>query len=122
MNKQEIKTKWIAELRSGNHKQIKGTLKGQTEDNTGAGFCCLGVLEEKVLGNNLVTTEVLVSDYDGDLYYNTEGPQEIYDKFRRSDFLGDSLVTRLTSMNDEEGYTFAEIADYIEAKWEITED
>ncbi len=116
MNKTEIKTKWLQELRSGNHKQIKGTLKGQTKDNTGAGFCCLGVLEEKVLGKELDTVVLHHCETYG-YEYNSEGPEEIYDQHRN--LLGLGLVTKLTTMNDEEGYTFAEIADYIETKWEI---
>jgi hypothetical protein len=37
---EEVKTKWVAALRSGDYKQDYDTL------NSGEGFCCLGVLAE----------------------------------------------------------------------------
>lgn len=114
MNKQQIKAKWVQELRSDNNQQVKGTLKGQTEKNTGPGYCCLGVLEEKVLGNEL-PTEVLIKYDDGALGYKSEGDEAVYSKFR-NDLLSQHIVTTLTTMNDEDGKTFAEIADWIEQK------
>ena len=38
MTKEEIKTKWLEELRSGNHHQIKNTLKDQF-GNGEYGYC-----------------------------------------------------------------------------------
>lgn len=42
---QEIKTKWVAALRSGEYHQIDGTLRGHDYDGH-LGYCCLGVLAE----------------------------------------------------------------------------
>lgn len=44
----KVKKAWIKELRSGKHKQCKGKLKRTSKIN-GDSFCCLGILQEKVL-------------------------------------------------------------------------
>ena len=49
MTKAEIKAAWLKELRSGNHKQARGTLVEGFEDGS-LGYCCLGILACKVLG------------------------------------------------------------------------
>lgn len=114
MNKQQIKAKWIEELRSGNNIQVPGTLKGQTPKNVGPGYCCLGILEEKVFGNYLPTETLIKYEEDGDYTYANEGDEAVYNKFRV--LLGHFTVSQLTTMNDENGNTFAEIADWIEQK------
>ena len=119
MNKYEIKTKWLEELRSGNHKQIIGTLKGETIDGD-VGYCCLGVLAEKVLGKNLKAEKILDKDQAEDFgsLYATEGPTEIYSNFRYS-LLSDFIVQSCTEMNDEKDMSFGEIADWLEEKWSV---
>ena len=105
MDKQTIKAKWLEELRSGKHHQITGTLKDQF-GNGEYGYCCLGVLAEKVMG-----LEVRIMDED--IPYD-EGDTAIYvivDKI-----IGDCLLTACSEKNDE-GWTFKEIADYIEHNW-----
>lgn len=44
---QEIKTKWLSALRSGDYTQSGGSLKDEQ------GYCCLGVLMEVVDGENV---------------------------------------------------------------------
>ena len=45
----ELKQKWLAALRSGEYKQCTGSLSGIAMDDSGVGYCCLGVLA-KVAG------------------------------------------------------------------------
>jgi hypothetical protein len=99
----DIKTKWVAALRSGKYKQGKKTLKSHDDR-----YCCLGVLCE-LMG-------VVWESYQGDTYYYVDGmycampPVEVADK---AGLTLDEMVT-LGHMNDR-GETFARIADHIEA-------
>ena len=106
MTKEEIKTKWLEELRSGNYHQIKETLKDQF-GNGEYGYCCLGVLAEKVMGIDIPVPEHTIRD---------EGPKEIYDKV--SEILGAYFSAQCSDRNDND-WTFVEIADYIERDWEV---
>lgn len=109
MTKEEIKIKWLEELRSGNHHQIKETLKDQF-GNGEYGYCCLGVLAEKVMGINIPVPEhTITENVDWD-----EGPREIYEKVDNT--IGVLLSMQCSSYNDE-GWTFVEIADFIERDW-----
>jgi hypothetical protein len=84
-----LKTKWVEALRSGQFNQTQGSLKRGKD-----AFCCLGVLCEIVgystdasdAGQTYPLLDKLVSNY---------GP--------------------IVVMNDDEGKSFAEIADFIEA-------
>lgn len=107
MDKQTIKTKWLEELRSGNHPQIQGTLKDQF-GNGEYGYCCLGVLAEKVMG-----LEVRIADEN---IPNDEGDQEIYDEV--NDLLTNHMSAQCSDRNDT-GWTFIEIADFIEKEWVV---
>lgn len=114
MTKEEIKTKWLHELRNGGHEQVQGTLKGIKPDGN-LRYCCLGVLEEKVLGNQIAAVKLMDSDYI-DLSPEYVGLLSTYDRLKE-DVIGDQeLVYELIEKNDE-GWTFAEIADYIERNW-----
>lgn len=114
MNKLEIKTKWLEELRNGGHEQVPGTLKAVKPDGT-FGYCCLGVLEEKVLGNQITAVQLL-DPSEVDLGTGYEGPTSTYTRLKE-DVIGDwSLTNEFIEKNDE-GRTFAEIADYIEKEW-----
>lgn len=101
----ELKAKWIAALRSGQYKQGKGALCSKDT------FCCLGVLAE-VFGAQkqsdafgtiyLFETGVLTDiDYEWDMNV----PEILLDEDNQDE---------LTNMNDAEGKSFAEIADWIE--------
>lgn len=111
MTKEQIKTKWLEELRSGKHHQITETLKDQF-GNGEYGYCCLGVLAEKVMGINIPLPEHTIdSDKDWD-----EGPSEIYKEV--NNLIGKHLSAEC-SQNNDDGWTFIEIADLIERKWEV---
>lgn len=90
MENKELKAKWVAALRSGEYKQL--TPGGSFWRNDGR-HCCIGVLGELL------------------------GEQQAMDthNFRRSCPLSESETDALVGMNDRDGKTFAEIADYIEA-------
>lgn len=116
MNKTEIKAKWLYELRHGGHEQVPGTLKGIKSDGT-VGYCCLGVLEEKVFGNYLLAEGLVEPEYDTDKpCYGNRGPVNVYERLQ--DYvIGDrSLAVDFMQKNDN-GFTFQEIADYIEHNW-----
>ena len=106
MDKQTIKAKWLEELRSGKHHQITETLKDQF-GNGEYGYCCLGVLAEKVMGLEVRIMDENISNDIGDpIVYNKVG-----------EIVPQGLVADYSSKNDE-GWTFPEIADYIERSWE----
>ena len=107
MDKQTIKTKWLEELRSGNHHQIQGTLKDQF-GNGEYGYCCLGVLAEKVMG-----LEVRIMDGDAP---NDVGDTGIYEKIGNT--IGQYFSDECSRKNDT-GWTFEKIADLIEKDWVV---
>ena len=112
MTKEEIKAKWLEELRNGGHDQVTETLKG-IKSNGKIGYCCLGVLEEKVLGNQVDAVKI-VGLYE-DMGVGYEGPTSTYERLK-DDVIGVTLTDDLVEKNDN-GWTFKEIADYIEHIW-----
>jgi hypothetical protein len=122
--KPEVKAKWLAALRSGEYKQTTRQLR--CDDS----FCCLGVLSDlhaKDTGNGEWEEE------DGVLYYESEGyaksdilPYPVVDwsgltdsspcvRVGITDSKGEGSKMMLAELNDE-GSTFEEIADLIEAQ------
>jgi len=98
---------WVSALRSGDYKQIRGTLKGEHPEG-GTGYCCLGVLSE-IMGYEVEKQGII----EGSLSeYSSEGPSDIYDDFRN--IIGSDRVDALVHYNDETDLDFKEIADYIE--------
>lgn len=101
----ELKAKWIAALRSGEYQQGREALC--LKDT----FCCLGVLAE-VYGARKET------DKHGTIYFfDTVHLTDIgydWDMNVPDGLLDSDIQDVLTNMNDAEGKTFAEIADYIE--------
>ena len=114
MDKQTIKAKWLEELRFGGHEQVPGTLKADKPEGT-IGYCCLGVLEEKVLGNQITAVQLLDPSGVG-LVMDYEGPTSTYERIKEDVIGNRSLVYELIQMNDN-GWTFPKIADYIEHNW-----
>jgi hypothetical protein len=131
----EIKERWLEALRSGEYKQGRKLLSSVAEDGT-VSYCCLGVLCELAHQSDLVT-KVATAAQDGAVQYRgaglgSDGPQGStaylpYDVMKWAglpDSEGyipqspqeDHLPTSLASMNDT-GFTFAEIADVIEARF-----
>jgi hypothetical protein len=93
---QELKDKWIAALRSGKYKQGKYQLRDS--DNC---YCCLGVL-----------CEVAGIPYDGESCLNNEGVGVSYEPIRN--ILPGTGLGIFYTMNDRDGKSFSEIANYIE--------
>lgn len=90
-----LREKWIAALRSGEYVQTNGVLR-----NAQNGFCCLGVC----------------ADLIGEAGW--ERHAEWGDELIGEVILDDCIQQDLAELNDN-GKTFPEIADYIEAHPEI---
>lgn len=119
---------WIAALKSGEHKQIRDNLC------TSEGLCCLGVAtlalfpKHAALSNNGWESEDYIdADLDRPLEeYGTDectAPPEVVDALSLQNSEGRLRfnenhrgVRDLASLNDKVGLTFAEIAEFIEAK------
>jgi hypothetical protein len=98
----ELKAQWLDALRSGRYTQATHYLK------IDGGFCCLGVL-----------CDIQGADFDairekhGTLSLSSN-PREFLAGLEES-----GITSRLSAMNDD-GKTFEEIADYIEASVPVT--
>lgn len=110
MNK-EIATRWTAALRSGRYEQGRGLLSANGK------FCCLGVLCEIAVDDGIITKE------EGDDYvdYGPEGdglvlPSIVMKWAGMWSGTGarPGTCSALTTLNDEEEWTFAQIADCID--------
>lgn len=104
----EIKAKWIVALRSGKYEQTQKSLR------TGNAFCCLGVLCD------LVKPKAWLGSDDDPFYYHVGQATSFPDDSvleaagtSREDGDGGHPFWQLAHMNDD-GKSFAEIADYIE--------
>jgi hypothetical protein len=101
----DVKTKWVAALRSGEFTQGREYLRSPEDTH-----CCLGVL--------CAITPESVLDFD---YFAQAHPSEMETMIIPAEVQGWSGLTshnvmeRLAGMNDIGGKSFAEIADYIEA-------
>ena len=118
----EIRAKWAAALRSGEFPQGDGYL--HYEDT----FCCLGVLcELAVKAGALPPPEPDPADADIWLYGNNNGllPEAVQQwaglsKMSPTVFVtvesepGEPQAWELAHLNDQEGWTFAQIADAID--------
>lgn len=110
---------WVAALRSGKYKQGKQLLNRDGE------YCCLGVACEVAMEHGLALDKVV--DMGSTFYNGSSGvaPQELQDWLglinstgRIKDALafgggGVGSIVSLVEMNDT-GYTFEDIANYIE--------
>ena len=110
---QAIAKRWVKALRSGKHKQAKEYLK------VGKGYCCLGVLQECVLGipikkpghdSTLSQAALVAADMrqeDGALsFFDSPGIP-----------IGERMVRSLAEANDY-GKSFKSIANWIEKNWQ----
>ena len=96
----DVKQKWVAALRSGQYKQGRGRLRQEDK------YCCLGVLCDL---SPIGTWESVES---GIVYFGADvlTPNAV-DEWA---CLYGSQIATLATLNDE-GKSFSEIADYIEA-------
>lgn len=103
---QELKTRWVAALRSGEYQQGRAVLRQNSQ------FCCLGVLCDLVDNTRWRRTDAseIVYTYAIDEYPHTAmPPAEVYAAAGLSDDDGSTLA----DANDN-GKSFEFIADYIE--------
>lgn len=105
----EFATKWIDALRSGKYKQIKNTLCRD------GGYCCLGVL-----GHINGLSDHIMSEFD-DLFYERipkdNLPKELF--LSQEDTGKRDIQAVVAQLNDSAGYSFSEIADWIEQNVEF---
>lgn len=103
INEQEF-NKWIVALRSGKYKQTKYKLQDEN------GFCCLGVACKEIINNPSV-------DINGKLagkFPIQQSNSPLWLKTISADFYLIAGESPLTGLNDNQEYTFDEIADLLE--------
>lgn len=128
----EVKSKWIAALRSGEWRQGIGELRTET------GFCCLGVLAEVLepgvtehsqqLGGLCMLREMAYEDFPyKSTFIERHGLQallgeshalkQLADEYRSDEannVADASIDTSLMCLNDDGEYSFEQLADLIE--------
>lgn len=115
----ELKTKWLAALRSGEYEQGQKSLCVVTHEltqNPKYSFCCLGVLGSiaGVPRSNLkLFSQLSYMDRDDLLGTWDPEPKELRSFGREDTDTWTTAQRYLAGMNDS-GYTFVEIADWIE--------
>ncbi len=113
MNK-EVKKKWVAALRSGEYTQGTGQLRDSANN-----FCCLGVLCNLHAQAHpaIAAKETNIFRYMGD---RTDLPVAVMKWAGLPDAMGDTVkigsATASLAGHNDNGRTFAEIADAIEAQ------
>lgn len=127
----DVKTKWLAALRSGEYEQTDGMLLKVTGERKQ--HCCLGVLCELAVAEGVIPPARLVENWDGTQKIGQFGdrleegtlPAEVSEWSGVDDYGhyaavvdedGIEYTPFLTEINDE-GASFAEIADIIEANF-----
>lgn len=112
----EDKTLWLEALRSGKYRQTTGFLKVEREGKQH--YCCLGVLCE-VLKDKYEISEGESCVTPGLTFFD-DSSDALTDKLISTFKLEGDAVTTLYRMNDDDGRSFAEIADWIEAHVQIS--
>ena len=115
-----IKNKWLKALRSGEYEQGKGYLCEAGKDGTQK-FCCLGVLINETEGFDFLPGDPPVEGVGISHDFAVKHAAQNYRTmvympsrdFNKRVGLEWGMAEALSDMNDE-GRTFAEIADYIE--------
>lgn len=128
--KADIKSEWLAALRSGKYKQAKGMLKRSASElsNNSVGFCCMGVLCDisgqgkwkEETGRGTGPLETKMNRYvckDGSSYGSlpmgiiTWAGLNSHTPFVTKD---NGSLASLAELNDSDNKSFEEIADLIE--------
>jgi hypothetical protein len=100
MRDQVLKDKWLKALRSGKYRRGEGALCVSAPHGGHKKYCCLGVLGE-------CTGQLKKGEFHGnDAFLQSKNGD-------RSFLVAASVQTALAGMNDD-GTSFAEIADWIE--------
>ena len=100
----QLKNKWVKALRSGKYVQTQGVLKERLPGNNKYAHCCLGVLGELCGVTSMTGSQSILIKGLG-----LKGITKVPKDFLENSILQDTLA----EMNDD-GYSFTEIADYIE--------
>lgn len=105
----EVINQWVEALRSGEYSQTRYRM----HDKVDGGYCCLGVLLKECFDYS--------PKYLGSGKYEDSGPvRNLYvtigSKFC-SVGASENLVGDLISHNDDDKYTFEQIANVIEERW-----
>lgn len=113
MNREVVK-EWVAELRSGKYTQGKRLLRSANDE-----YCCLGVLCELAVKHGVIEPAELKSPNaygygNGSEWYGALPPL-VTDWIGLSTAAGGYVSRSLTELNDN-GTSFAEIADIIESE------
>jgi hypothetical protein len=111
----QIKKEWLEALRAGKYKQCRRAFRPCPE-SLGAkqygedSYCCLAVLSD------IYINKVGDMRWDKNLLVDNE---DIVDAARVYDWAGLSPddATKCVKLNDVDGYTFEQIADYIEGNF-----
>ena len=127
---QEFKARWVAALRSGEYEQSQGQLVADFGDGQKV-FCCLGVACELAVEDGLAKRSITGDGYH-EGYVDSEGwisngaiPATLAiqlgltpsGKLPQTVKAGSTNHYELASLNDTGGWTFAQIADYIETNF-----
>ena len=113
--KPEIKAKWLAALRGGKYKQTAGVLRDER------GMCCLGVLIDVVDPKGWKQDrDNCIFSYDGEdqlptaAFCKRVGLPAPVPKYVSKYGTCTTITDKLAEMNDDDGKSFTEIADFIE--------
>lgn len=116
----EFKAKWLAALRSGKYQQTRFWLHRPN------GFCCLGVACDLADSEQWYPSEATDDNDNPVKVYETRSqskelpargdlPDEVFEVlFQSSMDLDNSVMGHIANLNDDEEWSFAMIADWIE--------
>jgi hypothetical protein len=104
-----LREEWIRQLRSGKYPQGHSYLRCKREGAKEEQYCCLGIGARVVSDAHpdIPVHSGTVWEYDGDFERLTPRLCELLD-------LSQSEMEELITMNDVHGYSFEDIADYLE--------
>lgn len=122
---------WVEALRSGNYSQTKQVLYDEGTDS----YCCLGVacVVAKENGCEVQLPEVFDAYTDETLPWEVAEWFGIWDIDAGTDYAGNPELAlmekedgtfewrRAAALNDDENWTFEQIADAVEAKWNLAD-
>lgn len=108
----EIKAKWVADLRSGKFAQGRRILCQFGVKDEQPKFCCLGVLATQVGGKTPTVRDDSFTMFSSGGEYPLHHWQTVLEQ---QTHISLEAVSKCIRMNDEQGKTFSEIADWVEA-------
>lgn len=114
--KAEIKQKWIEALRSRKFKQTREALKKDL-DGGKVGHCCLGVLHE-ITDGPWHRSSNWMREYETGAKQN-KSSSDVYLKGKYAHGLTHPQCEQLAVLNDEKGWKFYQIANWIEKNIEV---